>query len=482
MLPSVSIQKADGNTGVVRPSAEGILAIIAPAQQGTANQPGAYARRDVAFAEFGQGRLVEDAAYVMSVAGKPVVLIRGTAGTAGALGTVTHTGAGTSVVTATGTPLDDYDIEITITLGGTIATGPISLKYSIDGGKTYSGIISLGTANTFAVPNTGATLNFAAGTTLTGQKEAVKATGPRMTNANLVTALEALRTYGGAWDAILVSGLDATATELSTLDLWLAAREAEGKFKTAIVNSIPRDALTQTEAQYAAAMTTAWGAASSTRVVVCADVGYLVSLIRGHRATRSVALGLAARGMKSDISTDAAFVADGPVAGYQIQDDRGNPKFHDEALFPTLDDLRLTTLRSIHGRQGAFITNPLLLSPSGSDYVFWQHARVMNKACGLTFEILTGRLSQGVRKDVATGFILEEDAQEIEGLVNAELDKQLVTPGRVSGARFVLSRTDDLSSNQGATLTGEVQVSALAYVKKFDIVSRFVKTISVSAT
>jgi hypothetical protein len=228
-------------------------------------------------------------------------------------------------------------------------------------------------------------------------------------------------------------------------------------------------------------MTTAFASASSTRVVMCADAGDLVSVVRGIRQKRQTSFAVAARGMANDIARDCAFVEDGPVDGFQITDDRQNPKYHDELLYPGLDDLRLTVLRSVPGRQGPFINNPNLLSPSGSDYVYWQHARVMNRACEIAFEILTGRLSKGVRKDVATGYILEEEAQEIEGLVNAELDKQLVTPGRVSGARYVLNRTDDLSSNAGATLNGEVQVSALAYVKKFAVNAKFVKTITVKA-
>lgn len=482
MIPSVNITKGDGNTGVVKPSPDGILAIIAPCEKGTANLAGAYARTDVAVAEFGYGVLTEFAAYDMSVAGKPVVLIRATASTAATNGTVTHTGAGTSVVTATGVPLDDYDAEITIVAGGTIGVAGATLKWSLDGGKTYSGVIALGTANTFTIPNSGCTFAFGAGTLLAGQKEAFAAKGPRLTNANLVTALEALRVYGGGWDTVLVGGMDATAADLATLDTWLLARNAEGKYRTGLMNALPRDPLTQTEAQYAAAMTTAWAAATSINACVAGDAGDLISILRGNRQRRPVALGLAARGMLTDISVDAAYVSDGPITGFKIYDDRNNVKYHDEQLFPTLDDLRLVTLRSVPGREGAFITNPNLLSPSGSDYVYWQHARVMNRACEITFQLLTSRLSKGVRKDLATGFILEEEALEIEGLINAELDKQLTTPKRVSGAKFVLSRTDDLSSNAGATLSGEVQVSALAYVKKFNVNARFVKTITVSAS
>lgn len=480
MIPGVTITKSDGNTGVVKPSSEGILAIIAPCQTGTVNQPSSFTRQDLAITAFGYGMLTGCAAYNMAVAKKPVVLIRASAATAGANGTVARSGAGTSIVTATGVPLDDFDVVFTFKTGGTIGVAGITFTYSLDGGKNASGVTALGTANTYTIPNTGVIISLAAGTVLANQTESFKTTGPRMNSTNLTDALEALRTYGGAWESVLVAGADMDATMISALDLWLSLREAEGKYKTFVGNSVARtDA--QTEAQYATAMTTAFASASTIRGVVCSDAGYMTDIVRGIRQTRPVALGVAARGMSIDISRDAAYVADGPVSGYQITDDRGNPKYHDESLYPGLDDIRLTTLRSIYGREGAYVNNPLLLSPSGSDYVYWQHARVMNRACELTFEILTTELSRGVRKDKSTGYILEEDAQYIEGLVNAALDKELVTPGRCSAAAFVLNRTDDLSANSGATLNGELQLMALSYVKKFAVNSKFVKTISVPA-
>ncbi|MDB4996649.1 MAG: hypothetical protein JWM74_4081 [Myxococcaceae bacterium] len=55
MIPNTSISKSDGNTGVVRPSIVGILAIIAPAEKGTANQAGGYARPDLVLNDFGYG-------------------------------------------------------------------------------------------------------------------------------------------------------------------------------------------------------------------------------------------------------------------------------------------------------------------------------------------------------------------------------------------------------------------------------------------
>ena len=103
-----------------------------------------------------------------------------------------------------------------------------------------------------------------------------------------------------------------------------------------------------------------------------------------------------------------------------------------------------------------------------------------NRACTITRSILTKRLSQGVLKDPATAHILEDEAGGLESLVNANLDREIVTPKHASAQRLVLSRTDDLSSNQGATITGDVQTVALAYVKGFEISFKFAKTISVN--
>src|SRR5687768_16259656 len=110
MRPSVEITKVDGQTGVVRPSAIGVLAIIAASETGDLNVATSLARTALAQQEFGDGPLTEYAAYVMPVSQKPVVLVRTDATTSGAYGTITGGGAGaggTSVITAGITePLD----------------------------------------------------------------------------------------------------------------------------------------------------------------------------------------------------------------------------------------------------------------------------------------------------------------------------------------------------------------------------------------
>lgn len=483
MIPETRINKVDGNTGVVKPGSEGVLAIIAPSASGDFNLPAGYTRDDLALEDFGHGPLVEFASYVMNVAGRPVLLIRGEADTAGTYGDVEleeEDEEATSVPSAGATvPLDDYLVRILFTNGGTIGTEGIRYKDSLDDGETFGPEKALGTADSITIANSGVTIEFGAGDVVTGEAVLCRTTGPRMSNTNLGAALEALRVTQSAWDSVLIHG-EADTTNVAAVQTWLGALETVGKFKTALMNTRLRDD-GETEAEYKDDLEALSLGASGISVVVCADGGDVSSFVRGIVLPRPTALVVAARGMKVDIAVEPAFVADGALDAIHIKDDEGNPKFHDEYLYPGLDDLRFTVLRSWDGRPGAYVNNTLLFSPSGSDYVFWPHARVMNKACTIVYQILSSRLSKGVRKNPATGFILEDEASEIEQLVNTALDGQLAQPQRVSGVRFTLSRDDDLTSNAGATLTGKLDLSALAYVKKFEIKARFVKRIEAQA-
>jgi hypothetical protein len=480
--PSVQITKQDGNTGVVRPSAEGVLAIIAPSASGTANVAATYTRQDTALADYGYGKLVDFAAYDFAVAGKPVVLVKPTTSTAGANGTVTKGGAGTSTFTAAGTPNDDLAIVVRFLVGGTIGVAGITYQVSLDGGNTYGAVTALGTANSIAIPNTGATLNLGAGTIVAGNTATWTTTSPAMTTSDLTTALEALRVTSAPWDAVLIE-MVADDTVVALVDTWLKTLgSAKGKFKTAIVTCRRRNS-GETSAAYQTALATIFNAAASTDIVVCADAADMVSPTRGIVQPRSTGIFVAARGMKNDIGRDVAYVNDGPVLNARISDSRGNPKYHDEGVYPGIDDIRLTTLKTFDGLEGVYITNANLLSPTGSDFVYWQHARCLNRGCEIAWQMLTRLLSAGVNKSPKAGpngerYIAEEDAQRMQGLVQAALDREIVTPGRVSDMEILISRTDDLSSNAGATITCELQSVSLAYVKKFNVTAKYVKAIT----
>lgn len=490
--PNVRFIKQDGNTGVVKPSTTGILAIIAASAIGTANQAATFARQADALSSYGLGPLVEGGGYYMQNAKKPVLLIKPTTTTAATYSSVSFTGTGTSVVTAGATaPLDDYDVIVTFLTGGTIGVTGITFKYSLDGGASYSAATALGTANTLALTApvvasaSGVSFAFAAGTIVAGDSFTCRTSRAQMTNSDLVLALEALRVSQLPWDAVLIDG-DCSSTTISTVDSWLSGLEAAGVYKMAYMNTRRKTRPApsgETEAAYATAMATLLASSSTIRIDVSADGGDVPSPVTGLLQFRPTALGVATRAMSFPIGVDPAEVDNGPIPGFQIADSNGNPKHHNEELYPGLDDLRLSTLRTMSGKNGVYINNARLLSPANSDYVYDQHARCMNAACTVAMSKLKDQLSKSVRKQAPTNtgaiYILEQDAASIDAEVTAVMGVEL--KDQVNDQAFILSRTDDIGSNAGATVNGEVQIQSLAYLKHINVTTKFVRSITVKA-
>lgn len=498
MLPTATITKiSGGSAAAVAPSADGVNAIIAASAKGTANIAAAYSNASNLFTDYGVGPLAEYGTYDIDSAGKSVVVIRPTTSTAGTYVSLSTTGVlGTSVVTTgPSTPLDEYAfVRVTVVAGGTIGVAGITYNVTLDGGTSTSGTLALGTANTITCllpdgSSTGVEFSLAAGTLLAGDTWTVYTTRPVMTNSDLITALEALRVSSQQWENVLIDQ-DATSTTVNTVDTWLASLETQGGFHGAFINSRHKTQpvpTAETEAAFAAAQATQFNpvaASASLSICVGSDAGDLPSLITGVVQPRPVSLALAARCALIPLGEDPAYVARGPVPGFGIADGQGNPKWHNEQLYPDLDNLRLSSFTTEPGQNGVFITNGNVLSPAGSAFVYAQHMRTMNKACTQAFAKMVQALGKGVGKgppDPVTKavHILEQDAAAIEADVTAAL--RLALKGQVQDVAFVLSRTDDLSSNSGAIIHAQVQIEALAYIKQFVATAAFVKTISVAA-
>ncbi len=472
----------------MRPSSKGVGAYISTCEDGTENQAEQFIRPDVALGEFGGGALCEGGAYTMAVSGNPVLLVKGAASTPAAYGSVVPGGdnTGATVASAGGTdPTDDFDALIVCTVAGTVGVAGIRYTRSLDGGRTTSAPQALGTDTTILIPDSGVTLSFTAATMAAGDTYACKTTGPKNTNADLLEALEALRVSTSPFELVCYDG-PADADTVSDLDTWLKAMAITGRFKSAICTARARLATGETEAQYKTFLDGVFSASHSLDVVVCADVGEVSSPFPGRGTSactqaRPAGLCVFARALQIPVGEDPAYVDRGPVAQFKISDERGGPKYHNEYLYPGLDDLRLTTLRTFEGRQGTYITNANLLSPAGSDFVYLQHARTINRACEIAFQILGQALSRGVAKSPTVGpggarYIAEGAALRIEQVANQAIRAELA--GQVDEIRFSVSRTDDISSNQGAIVTGSVENVSLAYIKKFQVTAGFVKSLA----
>lgn len=489
MLPNVEITKTDNNTGVVRPSATGVLAIIAACSIGNYAEPITYTKTDLLAADRGYGPLCELAAYALPNSGKPIVALRSQATTPGAYSAVTKANGGTAAPAATAAtfPLDDFSVVIKFPTGGALGAAGITYQVSLDGGKSYGPVLALGAALILTIPTTGIsiTLGTATQTILAGETLAFTTTRPLVTTADLTDPagpLEALRVTSQPWECVLVDGV-ADAAMVSAVNTWILGLNLTGRYPTAILTARAKTA-GETEPAYQTALAAVFAAATSLDVVVCADTADVASPVRGIVQARPWGLFVATRAMVVSRGTEPAYVALGPIPGASIADARGNPYHHDEARYPGLDDLRLTTARTFDGEVGVFITNTKMLSPTGSDYVFLPHARVMNRACEIAHSVLTKQLSRAVAKEPKAGpngerYIHEATAQRLEGLVQIAISREL--GAEVSDIRFQLARTDDISSNAGAVISCRLESVALAYVKKFAVVASYVKQITAPA-
>lgn len=458
--PNVSITELDGAIGVLPPSAGKLFALAGPSTSGPVNTPATYARIPAIVSTFGGGPLVEAAAHYLEAYGRPVVLVRTAASTAGIAGAVNDDGvAGTSVITLTGTPIDDHELAFRVVTGGTIGEAGITFQWSLDGGRTWSAVTSLGTSTTFAVPGSGVTINFAAGTLLAADTASARLTAPAWTTAELAAAVDALAASAVSWEILQPIGpLDADAVD--SLDLKFAAMQAAGKDRSWIGNA-RMPAAGESEAAYLAAMQTALGAKATTFGSICAGACKLTSSVTGRKYRRPVSYVYAAREASVSEEINVADINLGPLRGVSIRDANGNPDEHDESLNPGLDDARFTVLRTFEGEPGVYVNRPRLFSSPTSDFQLHPHRRVMNLAHAALRAYFRRRLNSIILVSRETGFILEQEALEIEAGAMATLRDTLLAKPKASGAMFALSRSDNLLSAK--TLTGDARVLPLAY-------------------
>ncbi|MBN8609650.1 MAG: hypothetical protein J0L92_03650 [Deltaproteobacteria bacterium] len=467
-VPSLTITQLDNALGVLPPTAGRILAIVGASSTGTANVPAAFARvRDVV-AAFGTGPLVEAAAHAIEKYGRPVLCVRTGQTTDGAASAVTFVGTGTSAVTAdvvTTEPLDDYEVKFLVTLGGTIGTGPISFKYSLDGGRTMSATKSLGTANTYTIPESGVTIDFAAGTLVTGDVATFRTTAPAGNAAEVGAALDALKLTATDWGMVeIVGAIDATLFD--AIETKIASIVASGK-DVCWIGSARIPGIGESDATYQASIGGVFASKTSTYGALTAGAVEMTSSVSARRYLRPVSMIVAPRENSFSEEINSADIKLGPIGGISIVDSLGNPRHHDEAKSPGLDDARFYVLRTWERRAGVFVNRPRLLCPTGSDFQLLAHRRVMNLALQVLRSYFEERLNSPILVDRTSGFILESEALAIEAGANARLAAVLLSKPKASDAHCVVARNENLLSTKN--LSADARVVPLAYAESVSL-------------
>lgn len=453
-IPNATVQIVDGRLGLTPQLATNVLAVMGCSSAGTNNAVNSYAAGNPqAIAnDFGQGPLVEAAAYA-NQRGVPVIACKVAQNAAGAAGSVTQVGTGTSALTPSGASRDSYSVLVKITQGATGPTvGTAALKVSLDGGLSFGPEVALPTSGAYVIPNTGLTLTFGAGTLVAGDTYAFACTSPVFTTTELNTALTALLADPRLWFAVHVVGVPADSSTmlgfLAAIDTALVGAQANYRFARGLMS-----AYSGTDAALIASALSA----SSKTTGIGAGFGNLLSPLNGAQMNRPVGAWVTAAKLGVvNPEVDAAQFDLGAETGVVSL-------VRDEEATPGLDAARYCTMRTFKGVPGFYVTNARLISDPTSDFRYFQHGRVMDIAAAVVRVAGLAQLNRPIRVNKKTGLILEQDAQNIENNVAAELRAETSEKGRCSDATAQVDRTNNILST--SQLNINYSITPLAYAK-----------------
>lgn len=391
-------------------------------------------------------------------------------------GVITRGGSAINTVTQQSSPVDAYQVILTVVNGGALGVG--TFTYSLDGGDTTSAQIQLPSGATYVIPASGIVVTFTAGTYVAGDTYSFLTVGPGYSTSDLNAALAALRTtyaqqdYGfvhvvgtaasAASAASIASAVDVEMTAQQSAFLYHRAMTECPTVGTIIVSSTSAIADTADTDTVVAA---AFASFNSTlgRVGVCAGDCELVSSVTGRIVRRNAAWPITARLSLIPISEDGAFVGRGSLTGVRSL-------YRDEFATPALDAARFNTLRTYQGKPGFFVSGTAgsagvkAMTATTSDYYRFANGRVMDEACKQARAKALDYVQASVRVNKTTGYILEQDAKTIEAGINNPLREKLLnsSPPNASDTSVRVSRNTNILSS--ATLPIDVRVTPKGYI------------------
>jgi Protein of unknown function (DUF2586) len=458
--PSVNVAVKDGGLGVVVENINGVVAIVGIASAGPTNQATIINDSNVLKSTFGRGPLVEKGLYKLELSGGPLVAVRINGSVAGTFSAVTKTGTGLSVLTLTGsTPLDDLNFAVKIAAGGASpATAAVTFQYSLDGGLNYSALIALPASGVYVVPGVGVTLNFSAATLVAEDVYSFTTSAPGYTNTELGLALDAAFSSSQLFPLIQVEGTPSNASALQATFILLASKltaAANGQIPGANfgLQMFARGAI-QCISDTVPNITTAVATLADTRVAIVAGEADVLSFFDATVNKRSALSLLMAKAASLSAGTDVAKFQGGLV--------RGVTKLYGEENAKALDNIGLSTMRRHAGEAGFYVGNFRLKSPSGSDFRYLQHGRVMDNACRVVGKVLLKFLNTELVLE--GGLLSEKDAGRIKEQCTEAVVEAVVRNRDASEAVVTIDRTQNVLSTDKIIV--KVAVTPLGYAKQ----------------
>ena len=493
-IPTVSITVQDqGVSAALSVPQSQVQLKIGCAVGGTVNVPVATSSATTLQTTFIGGPLVEAGGLVCE-AGNIVVAIACPIVTKGAASAVVATvpGGSTSVVTttldSTNGAWDSYFVKVRCVTGGTIGTNGIVLQVSLDAGRNYGALISLGTATTLAlgaaiatpvVGGTGIQLNFGAGNMVAGDSWQFATTAPAWNDAGVEAAIAAFQAsqYGvqGVGSAHIV-GVCASG-DVTAIQTSVQAGVALYEYQRVIVElrdvspSSAWGGTGETEVAWIASLaTTASGLVAQPRV--CADAGHYnmpspyANAAGGAPAyRRPLAWSHAVRRTQIPLQRRAGRVRDGAYSTIAVNpgsDPSDGFVYHDERVNPGLNAARIGSAMTWPKKDAGFYQcqEPLLSAP-GSQFVEVAIGNVLDAACDIAYAAGVEEVSDDLIVQ-SNGTLDPVELNTLQGSIQNALSQGLVQTPLVSEVTATVSPTANVLSTGIIPITVSVVPKAYA--------------------
>lgn len=330
-------------------------------------------------------------------------------GTEGSYGAIDVTGVvGTSVVTndAAVFPFGTYEASLTVVDGGTIGVVGITLRWSLDGQRTLSNAVSLGTAVDFTIPNSNVKFEFAVGTLVAGDIVTVRTLAPKPGTTELATAFTALAASTVDF-TLLVIDYPLPAADLPTITTGLNQLQAVGKNVTCIVRSVIRDfEAAETEAAWVTAVTADFVNSDDSRIHVRASYCLITDAVTSRQYLRSDLAQFAADSVRVERFVWPGVPADRPVPNVTLVDASGADVGHDEGVRGVVTGLSNDTLGNRLGAQHRLPVQSL------RENVYNTVPWVLHASDERIFNLMTRRLANAMER-----VIVNQGSNQLGGLV-----------------------------------------------------------------
>ncbi len=394
-------------------------------------------------------------------------------------GVIAHSaGAGATAGTQSASPIDDYQVKISITTSGTVASGTAQFTYSLDNGNSSLGgngltsaNILVGTSGVYVIPNSGLVLTFA-GQFDSGDTYTFKTVGPTCSSyTSALTALETTYLAQASYAMVAVVqtnvsvtgwGTAAATFETAATTLFNSGVYVRFMSECPTVGTVfaSGSAVVVDSADTDAVLIAQRANVSAAHVLVGAGDCLLKSPVTGLTLRRNAMWVAAGRASSVEASQNLGFVGLGGVTGVISI-------FRNETATPGLDAAGYTTLRQINGVPGFYITDAHTCSLATSDYYPFTDARVIDIGCTVTranaLPLINSKIPTTTRGSFV-GVITEKKAQQIEALIGGALLTTMVDtqPQNAVAANAVVDRTHNILADGNLIIAVAIQPFAYA--------------------